>query len=266
MERTRRDFLKQVLKANAAHRQRLRHLQSQQPRVNPSPPNTVEGYPRGSLAVLSPANNRISDAVDQYNINQFEGSSTDLIESAARAYELEISSLMAGAGYQDPSDSLFLSCQSGVVVDSVASTEHTAIASLTPSNDPKAQEARLLMYYLDYVFPCQFRFYSPSAVEGGRGWLLYLTIQATTLYHAALALGAYHYRSILPTDSNYKCESISLAESQQVHLALALDGLQRYLDDGLVNTRHKTENVIVLGCIIQLISFEVCSLAIPSPS
>lgn len=54
------------------------------------------------------------------------------------------------------------------------------------------QDSALLMQYLDHTFPLQFPMYNPRFPDGGRGWLLTLLLHTAPLYHAALALGAYH--------------------------------------------------------------------------
>jgi hypothetical protein len=55
-----------------------------------------------------------------------------------------------------------------------------------------ANEAVLLMHYLDNVFPLQFPMYKPSFIDGGRGWFLSLLLRTKPLYHAALALASFH--------------------------------------------------------------------------
>ncbi|KAL2206910.1 hypothetical protein CC79DRAFT_1370305 [Sarocladium strictum] len=54
------------------------------------------------------------------------------------------------------------------------------------------QDSALLMQYLDHTFALQFPMYNPRFPDGGRGWLLTLLLHTAPLYHAALALGAYH--------------------------------------------------------------------------
>jgi hypothetical protein len=62
-------------------------------------------------------------------------------------------------------------------------------------------ETTLLMHFLDDLFPLQFPLYKPSALEGGRGWLLPLLLRVKPLYHAALTFGAYYRTVALPTIS-----------------------------------------------------------------
>ncbi len=61
-----------------------------------------------------------------------------------------------------------------------------------PTSIMPANEAFLLMHYLDNVFPLQFPMYKPSFIDGGRGWFLSLLLRTKPLYHAALALASFH--------------------------------------------------------------------------
>src|SRR5690349_21404916 len=64
-------------------------------------------------------------------------------------------------------------------------TDSSQLVSHATADD---DQASLLMHYLDHVFPLQFRFYQPSAWDGGRGWLLITLMETKPLYHAALSL------------------------------------------------------------------------------
>jgi hypothetical protein len=59
------------------------------------------------------------------------------------------------------------------------------------------EESVLLMRFLDNVFPIQYPIYTIEFLEG-RGWLLPLILKHKAFYHAALALGAHHWRITLP--------------------------------------------------------------------
>lgn len=87
----------------------------------------------------------------------------------------------------------------------------------------KERESPLLMYYLDCVFPVQFRMYSPSINDGGRGWFLSLLLRTPPLYHATLAISALCLESwTFPTNSHCKQETFA-------QLGLALQDLQQYI-------------------------------------
>lgn len=75
----------------------------------------------------------------------------------------------------------------------VSPTSQNVPIPATPGNDVawlvrwnSQEEANLIMHYLDHVFYIQFRFYSPTVSEPGRGWFLSLLTRTKPLYHAAL--------------------------------------------------------------------------------
>jgi hypothetical protein len=126
-------------------------------------------------------------------------------------------------------------------------------------------ESVLLMHYLDYVFPCQFRFYQPSLEDGGRGWLLSLLMQTKPLYYAACSLAAYHrqMKYCLQGGMNKGCFQI---EALQTQYDVAITELRRYLEVLITSERERTlaEDVELLCSIVLLISIEVsqCSILI----
>jgi C6 transcription factor Pro1 len=118
----------------------------------------------------------------------------------------------------------------------------------------KGREASLLMYYLDFVFPLQFKMYDPTAAEGGRAWLLSLLLRTPPLYHMTLALSA-HVFEIVEMPNGAK-------ERKQASLALlgsALQNLQQYIHiyNQQKNARSLEDSVKVLGCILQMMGFIV---------
>jgi hypothetical protein len=118
----------------------------------------------------------------------------------------------------------------------------------------KGREASLLMYYLDFVFPLQFKMYDPTAAEGGRGWLLSLLLRTPPLYHMTLALSA-HVFEIVEIPNGAK-------ERKQASLALlgsALQNLQKYIHiyNQQKNARNLEDRIKVLGCILQMMAFIV---------
>ncbi|KAI8169240.1 Pestheic acid cluster transcriptional regulator 3 [Colletotrichum sp. SAR 10_70] len=64
-------------------------------------------------------------------------------------------------------------------------------------NLPTELEQSYIMSYIDYIFPAVFPFYTPSVLEGGRTWLLILTLANKSLCHAATSLSSYFY-SVVP--------------------------------------------------------------------
>jgi hypothetical protein len=118
----------------------------------------------------------------------------------------------------------------------------------------KGREASLLMYYLDFVFPLQFKMYDPTAAEGGRAWLLSLLLRTPPLYHMTLALSA-HVFEIVEVPNGAK-------ERKQASLALlgsALQNLQQYIHiyNSQKEARSLEDSLKVLGCILQMMAFIV---------
>ena len=132
---------------------------------------------------------------------------------------------------------------------------HCGLSKITDaSND---EESRLLMHYLDIVFPLLFRFYNPLVSEGGRGWLLTILLRTKPLFHAALSLSAYHQKKLLAVDTN---ENISnTLPDLEGHHILTLVELRHHIDSLKTSrgTMTRKTQVEVLACMIHLISFEV---------
>ncbi|RFU33839.1 hypothetical protein B7463_g2518, partial [Scytalidium lignicola] len=59
------------------------------------------------------------------------------------------------------------------------------------SQNTKAQELELAMYYIDSIFYIQFRFYSNISAPDRRGWLYGLLRKIKPFYNACLALSSY---------------------------------------------------------------------------
>jgi hypothetical protein len=122
------------------------------------------------------------------------------------------------------------------------------IASLTsiPADEPV-----LLMHFLDNVFPLQYPMYKPGIPEGGRGWLLALLIRTKPLYHAALALSAYHRRTITPARISKSCRIDSLVQ-QEKHLEICIK-----LVNELAQNSCPYITLGVVTSVVQLAFFEV---------
>lgn len=94
-----------------------------------------------------------------------------------------------------------------------------------PMFSVSAEESALLMHFLDNVFPLQYPMYKPDIEDGGRGWLLALLLRTKPLYHAALALSAYHRRKIIITKTRHPCRVVFIVE-QERHLEICLREFQ----------------------------------------
>ena len=89
-------------------------------------------------------------------------------------------------------------------------------------------QASLLMHFFDHVVPRLFRFYNPSVMEGGRGWLLSILIRTKPLYKMALSLSAYHQQSILIRGSGISY-AVSLAKLQERQIECIIE-LRHHLE------------------------------------
>ncbi|CAD0085501.1 unnamed protein product [Aureobasidium mustum] len=122
------------------------------------------------------------------------------------------------------------------------------------------REAELLMHYLDHVFALQFRFYSPSIHNGGRGWLLWLLTETKPLYHAALSLGALHQHSLLARTARGNRYHDTLSELNEHHNR-ALQELQIFLQSSYEVSDEvqpgRKRRLQILACGVQFISFEL---------
>jgi hypothetical protein len=79
-----------------------------------------------------------------------------------------------------------------------------------------AEEATLLMHFLDNMFPVMYPMYRPGVLEGGRGWLLPIILRIKPLYHAALAFGAY-YRAATLSATNPSSRVAALVEQGKLY-------------------------------------------------
>jgi hypothetical protein len=131
-------------------------------------------------------------------------------------------------------------------------------AALSCLSAIKSDEAVLLMHFIDTVFPLQYPMYKPNVLEGGRGWLLSLLLSTKPLYHASLALSAYHRGTILLAASRRGCSAISAVE-QERHLAICLSEFQQAIKDvgHWVSNTCPSNSLGLMACVIQLIFFEV---------
>lgn len=130
--------------------------------------------------------------------------------------------------------------------------------SRTPLTLVPISEAVLLMHFLDNVFPLQHPMYNPGVAEGGRGWLLSLLLRTKPLYHASLALSAYHRGSVMLANQRYKnpCSSAQ----QEKHLAICLEEFLQAIKDVGTWVMLKVcpkDSLGLMASVVQLIYFEV---------
>jgi hypothetical protein len=120
-----------------------------------------------------------------------------------------------------------------------------------------SEEAVLLMHFVDIVFPLQYPMYKPSVMDGGRGWLLSLLLRTKPLYHASLALSAYHRETIF-LSTNSPCSTHSTVDKEK-HLAICLSEFQQAIKDvgQWVVSACPSNSLGLMACVIQLVFFEV---------
>lgn len=132
-------------------------------------------------------------------------------------------------------------------------------ADAKSSGDLSAQEAGLVMYYLDHVFPWQFPYSSSQFRLGQRGWILWLLMRRGPFYDAAMSLAALHRRA-----KNHKNDDEEEYWQNQRILNHHSRALQRLCDfcqreGGTKLLENKTSLIEFLACGLFLISFEVSS-------
>ena len=93
--------------------------------------------------------------------------------------------------------------------------------------------------------------YKPGILEGGRGWLLALLLQTKPLYHAALALSAYHRRTIMHAKISHPCRVAALVQ-QEKHLEICIKSVNQVAQNSCPN-----KGLGIVTSVIQLVFFEV---------
>ena len=128
-----------------------------------------------------------------------------------------------------------------------------------------------VMFYIDKVFPLLFPFYSPSLLDGGRGWLLVQILKNPTLLHTTLCLSLFFFSSIIQEQSRDTEATCNILTREELGRSIenAFGTLQRdfQLLDGPVDSpslplSNTDENALVaksrlLGNVVQLLHFEI---------
>ncbi|CAG9975006.1 unnamed protein product [Clonostachys byssicola] len=118
---------------------------------------------------------------------------------------------------------------------------------------PQVGDYGLIMNFIDSVLPLQLPLYKPDAASGGRGWLLSLVFRTKALYHAVLALGAYHRSTLLSSQGS--CEwQLENMRSQEENLAFCLDLVQESTSGAC---GKDGSGVGIAAAITQLLFFEL---------
>ncbi|KAF3010441.1 hypothetical protein E8E14_000884 [Neopestalotiopsis sp. 37M] len=122
-----------------------------------------------------------------------------------------------------------------------------------------AQEAGLVMYYLDHVFSWQFPYSSSQFRLGQRGWILWLLMRRGPFYDAAMSLAALHrraknHRNDDDGDDDEYWQNQRILNHHSRALQRLCDFCQR--EGGTKLLENKTSLIEFLACGLFLISFE----------
>lgn len=128
---------------------------------------------------------------------------------------------------------------------------------LTPFALIPPNEAKLLMHFLDIVFPLQYPMYEPEVFKGGRGWMLELVLGMKPLYHAALALSAYHRRTSITGNATSQGFSTTTLVDQEQHLEMAIKVVNQFAFSSCPNVARG--RLGIMACIVELFFYEVLS-------
>ncbi|KAL4931132.1 Zn(II)2Cys6 transcription factor [Aspergillus undulatus] len=120
------------------------------------------------------------------------------------------------------------------------------------------EESILLMHFFDEVFPLQYPVYKPDALMAGRGWLLHLLLRTKPLYHAALALSAYHRMVVGFARISPQCRAFATVR-QEEQLEICLKEVRRTIRDmnQFVQKKQSCYAMGLLASVVQLVFFEL---------
>jgi len=93
--------------------------------------------------------------------------------------------------------------------------------------------------------------YKPGILEGGRGWLLNLLLRTEPFYHAALALSAYHRRSVILAKVSHPYQVAALVQQEkhfEICIKLVHQSTQKCCPDNGLG---------IMTSVVQLVFFEV---------
>ena len=129
-----------------------------------------------------------------------------------------------------------------------------------PAPAVSADESFLLMYFIDNVFPLQYPMYEAGNTHEGRGWLLSLLLNTKPLFHAALALGAYHRWLVIFATPHRGCRLIANIR-QEEHMKTCLEEAHRAMRrvNRFVQDNRLDIGIGIVASVCQLVFFEVRS-------
>lgn len=117
------------------------------------------------------------------------------------------------------------------------------------------REDELLMYYLDLIFPMQFRHHKHEATFSSRSWLFSLVKRIKPLQHSMLSLSALHQHTLNQQNSSGLRQD-SIVEELTEHHSSTLSELRQFIHNQ-TNDSLPDNHVPILACCVQLVSFDV---------
>jgi hypothetical protein len=126
--------------------------------------------------------------------------------------------------------------------------------------DLSLSDTRLLMHFVDHVYPLQLPIGQTSVIRNDRNWLLPIIMHIRPFYHSVLGLTALH-QGLLTSQSADESKKRRVLKYAQKHHSLCLQDLQVAIQ---LLGPYKTKGsecprggVGVLACVIQLVILEV---------
>ncbi|EEA26554.1 hypothetical protein TMatcc_005168 [Talaromyces marneffei ATCC 18224] len=144
---------------------------------------------------------------------------------------------------------------------------HTTITPQDQTNpmlfmgDLSLSDTRLLMHFVDHVYPLQLPISQTSVIRNDRHWLLPIIMHIRPFYHSVLGLTALH-QGLLTSQSTDEERKHRVLRYAQKHHSLCLRDLQVAIQlFGPYRTKGSEcpkGGVGVLACVIQLVILEMC--------
>jgi C6 transcription factor Pro1 len=129
--------------------------------------------------------------------------------------------------------------------------------------DLSLSDTRLLMHFVDHVYPLQLPISQISVIRNDRNWLLPIIMHIRPFYHSVLGLTALH-QGLLTSQSTDEAKRLRVLKYAQKHHSLCLQDLQAAIQLLRPCTPKGSEcprgGVGVLACVIQLVLLEVGQL------
>ncbi|KAI4858564.1 fungal-specific transcription factor domain-containing protein [Hypoxylon rubiginosum] len=112
----------------------------------------------------------------------------------------------------------------------------------------------LLMFYLEHVLPFLFPFYRPSALQGGRAWVLEMMIGSPVVRQATLCQSSYFFSLAQGLSS---CDAVWETVLTQTRNAFGVLRQALQVIDGSGVTEHIHGAVRIMASIMQVQRFEI---------